>query len=1312
MRDVDDFVFKNIQCTAVCLAKVDAVACTVTSIHDLLEDAGHAGQNKTRILKLTCYLLGLLRSLGRYSTDLCKPLISFIFPIPFEEEKDNADFDLNVDNQLLSTEDTWTWFDGVTDKEKDGNRLMKMYNKHGASFFVGNSQIFRMNTRDLEALFDTIQRLLKKDILITLDNHSTDVFSASSIKRFPYKTISETITLACVTLLRDVVQPFSVLDKNCPVKENFAKELNAFVVELLASIDVSKSTSEDERRPLRFEQAVSRNKMAILAATTALELIVWAAVDDIDSDAVCSTMSTRLFAMTVNRVPLSQLPLALKALDSLGGLAVKFPAVATATVVPILSRFLLEPAPILLKLSSEITSVKKSDSERKDEEGMAKRRLALDSLRNGSIQALCRALKSSLSVDADSVQACLASLSSKLFVCSNINNLFANPPSHLDLRSINDGVMKLFTQISIESSNRVYSQEPTNATDHRFAHVSLSVDTALGRMAEGVEEEDDKQALLVRLLELFVQLGIEGRRVGKKMSKSTVKLTIVALSTSVNSYKMSTSAGNLGVLMPKIAALLRRMSPIMQPPTRLKNLFRLLYNVFSGLWPEEWFNAVCEIATKSPVLVAQENLRSELIDNAAIRSDTISPNELQEFRNTVCSELAHPPEIVPIVNRMDFAQCTYLLSVLRMEKMRVKNQNDESSEGALIYHAQFLLVQFNHNLREVRRCADACLSHLVDKFPYLLWNGKVLTTALRLLQTLQSNLVYDATCRDSSVSMNGLEWTIQLQDTLDGRRAVVKDFSQRCEQILQEAMKWAPASTHSHLLEYVSSYGAPSDGSLRLAMDAVISGGADNTSLYLSSLHMRSMYLGQVKGMLSAGVNECKSVAQRSLIDRLEGDFERACISGKEDEMEHVIMLLTALFVTLKESNERILRILVRTPLHNFTESTMHLCVMSWNWLLAARTDIQNIFLQEMCRAWSDSCRMNLGLFEKCTLPPSPLCGQLVQPSASPFYQPHAIWINFIAERVDVAKYNSREQLDILEMMFAQTLNLFVGSAPAPLVQSPVGLPIIEHQVHMTRSIEAVGVRFRLLSCVLGLLQGETATARPSNNVIRQRVYASALHFFTWGIFYLIYLLLAPQGPTQTHTQLKNDVKLLIAFWQVLYADGKYIRKELFTSNDNDLNFATTISHLQPYSEQLGQRSNANTWHATSNSSNYVNTLTLSQKTATISTRSNDTRKVIQSGKPSQDVEKQVKTYLKRRNLILLLVKHCILIVLLIQGNEIDRLCAWLNPLGDSAEGVTPVEQWMKSTLPDARTESRVLKDNARLAWEISPELAVNLPTR
>uniref|UniRef100_A0A158P6J4 1-phosphatidylinositol 4-kinase n=1 Tax=Angiostrongylus cantonensis TaxID=6313 RepID=A0A158P6J4_ANGCA len=740
---------------------------------------------------------------------------------------------------------------------------------------------------------------------------------------------------------------------------------------------------------------------------------------------------------------------------------------------------------------------------------------------------------------------------------------FANPISLLDnvivqclanmwiagARSIHDGVMNLFTQISIESGNRVYSQESSPATDHRYAHVSLAVDKALGRMADGVSEGDDQQALLVRLLELFVQLGIEGRRVGEKVSKSTVK--------------MSTSAGNLGVLMPKIATLLKKMNPISQPSTRLRNLFRdfwfyctvLGFDVeYSGLWPEDWYNAVCVISTKSPVLIAHENLRSELIDNAAIKSDAISPvwllhSILREFGTKhQCVHAKHKEALHEFFKYLDnktirkdkggmwiclLAGASVVFEAY-LEAHKKVRLTDDSSNPVLEYHAQFLLVQFNHNLKEVRRCADACLSRLVDKFPYLLWNGRVLTTALRLLQALQMNLVQDPNCCNSTFAMEGLMWTIQLQDSIEGRTTVVKDFSQRCEQILQEAMKWAPAITRSHLLEYVSSFGAPFDTALQLAMDAMISAGSENTSMYLSSLHMRSMYLGQVKGMLASRTVNGAEVTECALVRRLDADFEAAIARDSQEGLQNAVMLLSALFVTLKEVNEHILSVLVRCPLRSFKESTMRLCVLSWNWLLAARTDIQNIFLREMCSVWAESCRQRLGIYERIS-PRSPLCGQFPEPRKPPFLYS----LDFRIENG-----YSREQLDILENMFAQAVSLVIGSGPATVAVSPaLSIPLLDQQVPLSRSIESVGARFRLLSCALNILQGEATTTRPSNNVIRQRVYASALDYFT----------LPPQGPTQAHAQLRDDVKLLILFWQTLYADGKFIRKEVFLQKGNRL---------------------------------------------------------------------------------------------------------------------------------------------------------------
>lgn len=138
-------------------------------------------------------------------------------------------------------------------------------------------------------------------------------------------------------------------------------------------------------------------------------------------------------------------------------------------------------------------------------------------------------------------------------------------------------------------------------------------------------------------------------------------------------------------------------------------------------------------------------------------------------------------DISAYVTKLQFAQCTYLLSVYWSETLRVANSpepslqpimeylcdtdlqkdksgmwqciccvadsvftkfkdvmqrkpKDEQRERELQNHAQFLLVHFNHVHKQIRRVADKYLSALVDAFPHLLWNCKVLWSMLDILQ--------------------------------------------------------------------------------------------------------------------------------------------------------------------------------------------------------------------------------------------------------------------------------------------------------------------------------------------------------------------------------------------------------------------------------------------------------------------------------------------------------------------------------------------------------------------------------------------------
>ncbi|KAJ1366567.1 hypothetical protein KIN20_027254 [Parelaphostrongylus tenuis] len=160
---------------AIVSAQIDALACAVASIVEILEDQENIGQSKPHVLKLTCYVLGLLRSLGRYSSSSTKPLISYVFPVDFDfpsQELAENDGNESVETPRINLDDEWTtWLD---DKIPDTNKVAttvlqrgKLYNTYGASYVCSynktdTTSLFTMTTKELESIFDTVQQLLGK----------------------------------------------------------------------------------------------------------------------------------------------------------------------------------------------------------------------------------------------------------------------------------------------------------------------------------------------------------------------------------------------------------------------------------------------------------------------------------------------------------------------------------------------------------------------------------------------------------------------------------------------------------------------------------------------------------------------------------------------------------------------------------------------------------------------------------------------------------------------------------------------------------------------------------------------------------------------------------------------------------------------------------------------------------------------------------------------------------------------------------------------------------------------------------------------
>jgi len=627
-----------------------------------------------------------------------------------------------------------------------------------------------------------------------------------------------------------------------------------------------------------------------------------------------------------------------------------------------------------------------------------------------------------------------------------------------------------------------------------------------------------------------------------------------------------------------------------------------------------------------------------------------------------------------------------------------QRDRNEAREEELENHVQFLLIKFNHIQEKIRRAADKYLSKLIDKFPHLLWNNRVLKFILDLLHVLSdttSKMQYDLVSRE--ITIPECQYVLLLSKDRETREQIVKDFTSRSTEILQQAFKWAPSSTKSILQEYLLDkdkdlestpevhYGISLFTSLLLNPEAKKSSNLnesssqqsfqnlnvstqefsskDDASMFTSAVNLRSRYIGEMAGIKEALILSMPS-ADTNVHSMIVPLLCKKLVDSKKDSEIYASAMYKAsafLVSNTSVSHSMLLHLICWTPAYLFTGASMEIAVACWEWILAKRKDLEEKIQHEIIAAWMYTVNNHLGMFTKdkhekdsITMTQEDMVQQFTCD-----VQPQKVWLSFLIRRYEVVSYYSKQQSAMYVSMLNHSLTSHVGKKS-----------IICHNINVLHT------RFQLAYLGLLLLQSNHDVPPIVKNSLREKVYHTILD----------YLSVTPAWPKPCVKLLGEDVSIMIQFWNALNVDKRFLKSFIVTSSLDSL--------LDPVSEPQERMTSDNVRIDGAQ----MGWLNLQRHQGSIGSTSK--KSYTRSVNRQQGIATVTNELMKKRILLLAVLRR-----------EIERLSIWRNPKNMQELRVTgeDIVQGWASQMP---MTDKTWKECIRTAWNVCPHVAVHVALR
>jgi hypothetical protein len=304
----------------------------------------------------------------------------------------------------------------------------------------------------------------------------------------------------------------------------------------------------------------------------------------------------------------------------------------------------------------------------------------------------------------------------------------------------------------------------------------------------------------------------------------------------------------------------------------------------------------------------------------------------------------------------------------------------------------------------------------------------------------------------------------------------------------------------------------------------------------------------------------CKNLDNTSIVKSLVHEIKQNCVVRDENKLKNSIIKSAAFIVLITidskfEIENNLCAKIEREILHEissascqlFTISIIQVCIECWSWIISTRPDIESLIVEEMLNAWQMTVDMRMGMFSEHINEPNPLAKEehdVFQPNLPPNIDTHRFWIRYMQERLEIAKYKSDVEIELFFNLMNKTLAFNVTEDV--------------HDSSLNRHVSCVGLRFRYLNMALTVIQSSSnfsITNSMAKWILRERIYFSGLDYFAQQNY---------RAPTQKNTDLRDDIKNMIEFWNKIVAEKKYLKEENFC-----LNFITAFEESLNKSNQV-----------------------------------------------------------------------------------------------------------------------------------------------